>query len=808
MIPMLWENNHAAWFLMRSLSLTSSTVHNLIHYLKRVGDNVREEIGIPSMEWDILAHYLATDGDSVDHDGIHNHDQASSLEEDFEVSVALLQNDEELVSRLKDSFDAKELSEEQVRAYVHHFKGKSTGPIARVEEELGKWLAASQERRPYILQQLRVLKDEASFTIEGWSSKTSDGSSRRREKKIEEVIDDLVARDIRDGNRTSLEQLETAKINLFKRLIQSSYMAKLSTKERDYTRRGHDLERPFARKIFEECQSKNYNGSPTLHGIFENGMVCRNQMSWVKDSNDFLAVQEDMEGDLVVLPLEMKARLAAHRVQQEEETRDNAQGLVDGLLAEMSETRESSKYKSIGSGSQQLMRYIPDARERMQMLHHSFTHQCNQCMLVVGDTHGEIIWTIKVEFEQSTLNSYKKVVDALYGFLLQDFYREPARLPQDPCLHYAIRSLKIDVAALEQMFKVWHSVVTKLKMPLPPVIRIVPMWVATWNAIKSGSDTMTKLLDSVPARIPARSAQSVVVSRLSFLLSIVGFRTYQMCTARWEVSKYTSLATYRRAASNRMTFETYVNSLAASLNRLAMGMKSERRIQIETVSDVSQLFASPLNLAAMSQASSISTSSSIRGRGLPLSHRDRTTRSNAHYTHVEGLHDQSSLTPQKRQAEQMERGHLMAARDESCVGILVKRDNPDLVLQAGSAARAGSTTRNDTNGSRGSCVICKARVQTYCLGCHQYFCVKVSTKRKGMTKEQMERANAVDLDKEYLDLGPDMRRKNTEGEPRRVVVENSCFVARHRQKMSEACKSLSEVTMGAIGIESQQLFPA
>ena len=53
-----------------------------------------------------------------------------------------------------------------------------------------------------------------------------------------------------------------------------------------------------------------------------------------------------------------------------------------------------------------------------------------------------------------------------------------------------------------------------------------------------------------------------------------------------------------------------------------------------------------------------------------------------------------------------------------------------------------------------------------------------------------------------------MRRKNAEGEPRRVVVENSCFVARHRQKMSEACKSLSEVTMGAIGIESQQLFPA
>ena len=77
-----------------------------------------------------------------------------------------------------------------------------------------------------------------------------------------------------------------------------------------------------------------------------------------------------------------------------------------------------------------------------------------------------------------------------------------------------------------------------------------------------------------------------------------------------------------------------------------------------------------------------------------------------------------------------------------------------------------------------------------------------------MSTEQMDRANAVDLDKEWLDLGPDLRRKTTEGEPRRVVVENSCFVARHRDKMAEACRSLSEVTLGAIGIEGQQLFPA
>ena len=684
----------------------------------------------------------------------------------------------------------------------------STGPIVRVEEELRKWLSTEPERRPYVLQQLRALKEEASFTIDGWSSKIDEANSRRREKKIEEVIDDLVARDIRDGNRTSLEPMETAKINLFKRLIQSSYLAKLSTKERDYTRRGHELEKPFARKLFEECKSKEYSGSPLLHGIFENGMVCCNQMPWVKDSNDFLAVEEDLEGELVVLPLEMKARLAAHRVQQEEENRDNAQGLIDGLLADMSQTREGAKYKSISSGNPELMRYIPDAKERMQMLHHSFTHQCNGCMLVIGNTQGEIIWAIKVNFEASTLNSYRRVVTSLYDFLLKEFYNEAARLPQDPCLDYALRSLKIDRGALEQMFKLWHSVLTKLKMPLPPVSRIVPMWVATWNAIKSGSDTMTKLLDSVPALIPARSAQSVVIARLSFLLGIVGFRSYQICTARFEVSKYASLAGYRNAASVRMSFGSYIHALSASLNRLAMGMKSERRIQMETVSDVSNLFASPRNIATMSQASSISTRSSIRGRGLPLSHRDRRTRSNAHYTHVEGLHDQSSLTPQKRQAEQMEKGHLMAARDMSCVGILVKRDNPDMVLPASERTTSAATLRNDNNGARGSCVICKARVHTYCLGCHQYFCVKVSTKRKGMSKEQMDRANAVDLDKEWLDLGPDMRRKNAAGEPRRVVVENSCFVARHRDKMAEACKTLSEVTLGAIGIEGQQLFPA
>ena len=129
-IPLLWENNHAAWFLMRSLSMTSSTIHNLIHYLKRVGDPVRESIGIMSPEWDILSGYLATDVESAAEDGRDIPEYTSGMDEDFEVSMALLQNDEELVSNLRETLDAGNLPEEQVRAYVHYFKGKSTGPIS------------------------------------------------------------------------------------------------------------------------------------------------------------------------------------------------------------------------------------------------------------------------------------------------------------------------------------------------------------------------------------------------------------------------------------------------------------------------------------------------------------------------------------------------------------------------------------------------------------------------------------------------------------------------------------------------------
>ena len=104
-IPLLWENNHAAWFLMRSLSMTSSTVHNLIAYLSTLSEAGRQEIGMPNYEFQILMDYLGNPSDAILPEGT-----AHLSEEELEMTVAMLQNDESLVEQLKTAYEAKELS--------------------------------------------------------------------------------------------------------------------------------------------------------------------------------------------------------------------------------------------------------------------------------------------------------------------------------------------------------------------------------------------------------------------------------------------------------------------------------------------------------------------------------------------------------------------------------------------------------------------------------------------------------------------------------------------------------------------------
>ncbi len=137
----------------------------------------------------------------------------------------------------------------------------------------------------------------------------------------------------------------------------------------------------------------------------------------------------------------------------------------------------------------------------------------------------------------------------MYCLSIKPFYENEEELPCSSCMTRSMNALKIDKKELELMFGLWKGV-CKMRHPLPTVARIVPMWIAVWNAVKSGSDTITKLLDSTGDQIPIPSAQNMVCGRLIKLYVVVAFRCFQMITATKSVSQSASLESYRKLHLN------------------------------------------------------------------------------------------------------------------------------------------------------------------------------------------------------------------------------------------------------------------
>jgi hypothetical protein len=53
---------------------------------------------------------------------------------------------------------------------------------------------------------------------------------------------------------------------------------------------------------------------------------------------------------------------------------------------------------------------------------------------------------------------------------------------------------ELDPLTFFQWLALWRSVQLTWRPPLPPITRIIPLNLAIWNAVKGGSDMITKLL--------------------------------------------------------------------------------------------------------------------------------------------------------------------------------------------------------------------------------------------------------------------------------------------------------------------------
>ena len=128
------------------------------------------------------------------------------------------------------------------------------------------------------------------------------------------------------------------------------------------------------------------------------------------------------------------------------------------------------------------------------------------------------------------------------------------------------------------------------------MVRLIPAIYAFWNAVKSGSDTTTKIMDDRLLRIPKAhlNSETVAITRLLSLSIVLVHRLSQTFSAKKDLNFYPNLFRYRKDASERLTFH-------ANLLKCQKHFKKEvERLDEQEAAVIGQQVASRLPLQQIS----------------------------------------------------------------------------------------------------------------------------------------------------------------------------------------------------------------
>ena len=110
-----------------------------------------------------------------------------------------------------------------------------------------------------------------------------------------------------------------------------------------------------------------------------------------------------------------------------------------------------------------------------------------------------------VNFSEDFREAYGKVLLDLKNFALKWAYEEDGRGPPNAIVNIAENIGTIGTKeTLFGTFYLWKEMFYSdtLTVPLPSLARIIPVYHAFWNSLKSGSDTTTKLMDGCAMKPP------------------------------------------------------------------------------------------------------------------------------------------------------------------------------------------------------------------------------------------------------------------------------------------------------------------
>ena len=685
--PVTTRQNSCEWHLGRMFSLTSSGSDRAIALYDGNEPELKSQ-----RAWKIVKNFkrrykqTGTASDS-------SNQTTSQIPESIQASIAQICSPEEgreASQAMKAKIGSGEMGIEQITLHLQALGAKlSTAKDCdkKNRETLVKYLEDG-ERNRYSIMTKPNLETELKRATQRIGIRLKKQPTTRK---------DLVQTMLSIDN----EQLNSENVSaktLLGVIMQSSFMPRLTGINLEYCRLGHQLEGPLAKEILKMAKAKK-TVFP-IDRLYEAGLVAKQGRPFIKDSADLLG-SSLINGKQTIHPVELKSRLSSKTLSKERQRK------LTEMQTQSTRRSDNGKFCLVDATSANLGLYLQCPHEAIQCLHHAYCYDSEFVLLVIGNRKGTIESGIWIRFSIQLRKAYEQVLTDLYLLGLRWAYEPDVPKPVDCQVKAEIEAnprLKLDLYTWNQWIELFHSIMNDIGFPLPPTERIIPLIFSAWNAGKSGSDTISKLLAKLQYNIPSHHPQAVAIARMIETITVVCFRSSQIFSAKPDLP-HPSLKHYRNAASHRMAHREYLQDMMAIIE--------------------DKLF--PNNEFVQLAAETTTTITTPRST-------TRTTRRRRQIVESDAVARKTKSTPKKRVLEiyrsfptPIDLSTVYCAesldqcvkRMKACTGFPLYRvcNNHD-----GSSTFDSKKARQGA-GARGTCAVCDKQTNYWCRGCHHSFCV-------------------------------------------------------------------------------------
>ena len=290
--------------------------------------------------------------------------------------------------------------------------------------------------------------------------------------------------------------------------------------------------------------------------------------------------------------------------------------------------------------------------------------------------------------------------------------------------------------------------------PLPPLARIIPLTVATWNTLKGGGDTLTRLTDICQERIGVRSENLVACTRLLLNVGLVFHRCNQMCTSK-DPSEYPTLLHSRCAANKRFSAKDSLKVLGDILLGWANDVGGEEELP-------------PVELMNVCPSPAVrSTRRSARNSSTPE-------------VRMPCVRAISGKTPGK--------------------GSNMRNLHPEFVERCVNCDGTFPSMKHDhfKKEQRMACSVCKRKTAQFCWKCRRHLCNEAPLKGKDRDEKKFPKKFSV---KVPLLKGDGSLQRDSDGKPifKTEYGVLSCYIIAHQEKWKSIYAEKRSEESAAVG---------